>query len=174
MGVITAVRLPIDWVSFDLPASLLVSGVVVGSGRRGWAWRGVAPDLGVPPAPLGEGVPVPGLALDHIVVVVPDLDRAVRGMAAADIGPRRRAIVKERPTAFFLVGILLEVVEEPTVDTALLWGLSLETEEPLAAVVERWRAAGHDVSEPRPAYQPGRSIITVRDAGAGLAVMSPR
>ena len=171
---IIGIRLPIDWHAFGLPDSFVVSGVVVGSGARGWAWKDRTPGLGVESVAVDDGESVPGWGLDHVVVLVPDLDDAIEVMAAASATPRKRVIVRERPTAFFLVGPLLEMIGEPSVDRALLWGIALETEAPLAAVAEAWRASGFDVSDPRPAYQEGRSIITVRDAGAGLAVMTQR
>ena len=171
---ITAVRFPIDWGSFGLPASFLASGVSISTGPRGWAWDGDPPDVGVPLVAPVEARSVSGLGLDHVVLLVPDLDGLIDSMARAGIEPRKRVIVKERPTAFFLVGALLEVIEEESVDQSLLWGLSLETSESLDAVVDRWREAGHDVTDPHPAYQEGREIITVRDAGAGLAVMTAR
>jgi hypothetical protein len=171
---ITVVRLPIDWESFGLPASFTASGVLLTSGPRAWAWEGVAPRLHIRAAPDGDGTVVPGWGLDHVVVLVPDLKGAVEVMTAAGLEPRKRMLVRERPTAFFLAGVLIEVIEETTVDGALLWGLALETSEPLESVANRWAAAGHEVTGPRPAYQRGRSILTVRDAGAGLAVMTLR
>jgi len=173
-SVITAISLPIDWESFELPRTFSVSGVVVMSGPRGWSWSELAPDLDVSIAPGRHAAPIPGFQLDHIVLLVPDLDRAAAGMAARDFRPLKRVIVRDRSTAFFLAGTLLEVIEEPTVDRPSLWGLALQTAEPLGSLVERWRALGHDVSDPRPAYQQGSQIVTVRGAGAGLAVMSLR
>jgi len=171
---LTAVHLPIDWESFGLPRRLRAGGVVIARGERGWAWDGPAPDLGFRIVPVEEAEPVPGWGLDHVVALVPDLDDTKAAMARSGLEPRRRVIVRDRPTAFFLAGTLLEVIQEPTVDRPLLWGIALDTEEPLEEVAERWRTFGHDVSDPRPAYQQGRSIISVRDAGAGLAVMSQR
>jgi len=171
---LTCVRLPIDWAAFGLPTSFLAGGVTVTTGSRGWAWDGTPPDLGVPLVPVAGGSPAAGIGLDHVVLLVPDLDVVVARCIAADLHPRKLVIVRDRPTAFFLVGTLLEVIEESSVDRSVLWGLCLETTGDLAALAEDWRRRGHDVGDPHPAYQEGRSIVTVRDAGAGLAVMSAR
>ena len=80
--------------------------------------------------------------------------------------------VRGRPAAFFRVGPILEVIESP-VRRAALYGVVLTTEEPLESVVLRWRSMGRDVTDPKPAIQPGRRIFTVRATAAGLAVMSP-
>jgi hypothetical protein len=171
---LTSIRLPIDWSAFGLPGAFIAGGVTVTSGPRGWAWDAPPPDLDVASVPARGGTTAPGFGLDHVVLLVPDLDVVVARCAAVDLHPRKLVIVRERPTGFFLVGTLLEVVEEPSVDRSLLWGLCLETTRDLGALADDWRARGHDVGEPHPAYQEGRSIVTVRDAGAGLAVMSAR
>ncbi len=171
---LTCVRLPIEWTSFGLPTSFLAGGVAITTGPRGWAWTGPTPDLGVAAVPVAGGSPVAGLGLDHVVLLVPDLDALVDRCTAAGLHPRKRVIVRDRPTAFYLVGTLLEVVEERSVDRPLLWGVCLETDDDLGALADRWRSLGHDVGDPHPAYQEGRSIVSVRDAGAGLAVMSAR
>jgi len=171
---LTCVRLPIDWTRFGLPAAFVASGVTVTTGPRGWAWDEAPPDLGVPTVLEAGGTPAQGIGLDHVVLLVPDLDVVVARWVAADLHPRKLVIVRERPTAFFVVGTLLEVIEESSVDRPLLWGICLETTGDLAALASRWRSAGHDVGDPHPAYQEGRSIMTVRDAGAGLAVMTAR
>ena len=66
------------------------------------------------------------------------------------------------------------MVEEGSVDRPLLYGVSLTVDEPLEDVADRWHLAGHRVTGPRDAIQPGRRILTVPSASAGLAVMTPR
>jgi hypothetical protein len=113
-----------------------------------------------------------GWDLDHVVLMVPDLEQAVAKLGDIGVSPRLRMQVRGRPAAFFRVGPLLEVIESP-VRAPALYGVALVTEEPLEVVALRWRSRGRDVSDPRPAIQPGRRIISVRDTEAGLAVMSP-
>src|SRR3972149_10656492 len=66
---IIGIRLPIDWHAFGLPDSFVVSGVVVGSGARGWAWKDRTPGLGVESVAVDDGESVPGWGLDHVVVL---------------------------------------------------------------------------------------------------------
>ena len=105
-------------------------------------------------------------------MLVPDLDAAVERLSSLGVEPRLRLVIKDRPTAFFRVGPVLEVIESP-VRAPALYGVALVTDEPLEVVALRWRSMGREVSDPKPALQPGRRILTVRDTEAGLAVMSP-
>jgi hypothetical protein len=104
--------------------------------------------------------------------MVPDVEEAVITMAEIGLDPRLRMDVKGRPTAFFRVGPVLEVIESP-VRGPSLYGVALVAEEPLEVVALRWRSLGREVTDPRDALQPGRRIFTVRATEAGLAVMSP-
>lgn len=127
------------------------------------------------------------VAIDHVVVFSPDLDRTIAALQAAGLELRR---VREEPTpagaprqAFFrLDEVILEVVQAPAEAVqrgggperpARLWGLALLAED-LASTVER---IGEHAGEIRAAVQPGRQIATVRRS-AGLAVplalMSPQ
>jgi hypothetical protein len=144
----------------------------VGHGLIAWSWDGPAPDLGIAEVEVQPGAPVEGWGLDHIVLLVPDVDEAVDAIAAAGSPARLRVEVRGRPTAFFRVGPVLEVIQSP-VRAAALYGAAMVTTEPLEVVVVRWRSMGHDVTDPRPAIQHGRRIFTVRALQAGLAVMSP-
>jgi hypothetical protein len=172
MPTLATLRLPLPWDEFDLPNPLATRTTVLTTGDIGWAWDGDGPDFGVPAVEPERGTDAPGWDLDHVVLLVPELDAAVRTMAGAGAAPRLRVEVRDRPTAFFRVGPLLEVIESP-VRTAAVFGVALVTEEPLEVVALRWRALGRDVTDPRPAIQPGRRIFTVRATEAGLAVMSP-
>lgn len=175
-NLLTSVRLPLPWDEFDLPNPLATRVTVLDTGEPAWRWSGVAPDLGVPAGPDAArdraGEAAPGWDLDHVVLLVPDLEEAVAAMAVPGLSPRLRLQVRGRPTAFFRVGPVLEVIESP-VRAPALFGVALVTEEPLETVVLRWRSLGRTVDDPRPALQPGRRIFTVRATEAGLAVMSP-
>jgi hypothetical protein len=172
-NMLTSVRLPLPWDEFDLPNPLATRVTVLGTGDPAWGWGGATPDLGVPATDDDvAGVTAPGWDLDHVVLLVPDLEAAVTAMGVAGHAPRLRLAVRGRPTAFFRVGPVLEAIESP-VRTPALFGVALVTDEPLETVVLRWRSLGRDVGDPRPALQPGRRIFTVHATEAGLAVMSP-
>jgi hypothetical protein len=141
------------------------------TGDVGWAWTGDVPDFGIPTTDHTKGRPVDGWDLDHVVLLVADIDDAVARMDRVGHQPRLRMSVRGRATAFFRVGPVLEVIESP-VRSPALFGVALVTEEPLEVVVLRWRSRGVTVTDPRPAIQPGRRIFTVKETEAGLAVMS--
>ena len=170
-GRLITVRLPLPWDEFDLTNPLATRWTVLATGDPAWAWTGTAPDLGIPLVDPVTGNETPGWDLDHIVLLVPDLDAAADELTNAGLTPRLRIDVRGRPTAFYRVGPILEVIQSP-VRSPSLFGAALVTDEPLEVVALRWRALGRDVSDPRPAMQPGRRIITVRATEAGFAVMS--
>lgn len=131
------------------------------------------------PPSAGPAHPNGITALDHVVVITPDLERTVAALQRAGIDLRR---IREEPTpagaprqAFFRLGpVILEVVQEPAdaiergggIDRpAFFWGLALVAPDLDATVAE----LGDRVSEIRPAIQPGRRIATLRRS-AGLAL----
>lgn len=130
------------------------------------------PDLEIAEAEACSGETRPGWGLDHVVVLVPNMEEAIARIKPVLGVPRLRTTVEGRATAFFRVGPLLEVIESP-VRVPALYGVALVTTESLEAVVLNWRSRGLDVSDPRPAIQPARRIFTVKGTAAGLAVMSP-
>ena len=159
-----------------------------GAGILGWSLRGIASvELDGLPTSRSESPPPPprpahpngAVAVDHVVVMSPALDRTVAALRAAGLDLRR---VREQPTpagaprqAFFRLGAeILEVVQEPDAvlerdggpdRPARLWGLALRVQD-----LDRTLAAlAPNVSPARPAVQPGRRIATVRRS-AGLAV----
>ena len=170
---LSAVRLPLPWDEFDLPSPLQTRTTTLVTGEHAWTWSGATPDLGIPEL---DDVPVAahaeGWDLDHVVLLVPDLDDLVASMAAIDLKPSLRMEVKGRPAAFFRVGPVLEVIESPVRGPAI-YGVALVTEEQLETLVLRWRAMGRDVGDPHPALQRARRIFTVQSVEAGLVVMSP-
>ena len=172
MATLTTLQLPLPWEEFDLPSPLRTRSTTLVDGPPAWDWDGAAPDFPVAQCAAAHGTIAAGWDLDHVVLLVPELEAAVASMTDLGEAPRLRTTVNNRPTAFYRVGPLLEVIESP-VRQASLYGLALVTEEPLELVVLRWRSLGRDVTDPRPAIQPGRRIFTVRAVEAGFAVMSP-
>jgi hypothetical protein len=172
MPTLIHLRLPLPWDEFDLPNPLQTRSTVLSTGEIGWAWDGPAPGFDVAVIDPVEGTAQPGWDLDHVVLLVPDLEDAIGVLGEAGLAPRLRMEVQGRPTAFFRVGPLLEVIESP-VRAPAIYGVALVTEEPLEVVALRWRSMGRDVTDPKPAIQPGRRIMTVRAVEAGLAVMTP-
>jgi hypothetical protein len=164
-----------------------LAGTDVGRGLAGWSLRGIeTTELdGLVTArsdrPPSEPVAHPNgiVALDHVVAITPALERTVAALQAAGLDLRR---VREEPTpagaprqAFFRLGsTILEVVQEPpeaiergggVERPAFFWGLAFVAPD-LDATVGR---LGNQVSEVRPAVQPGRRIATLRRS-AGLAL----
>jgi len=173
MPTISTVALPISWPAFGFPAQVQTGPTcLVEEDDPAWAWTDGEPELGIRSCPTATGRPVAGWGTDHVVVLVPDVEEATAHLTAAGLRPRLRMSVRGRPTAFFRAGPVLEVIESP-VRAPAIFGIALVTEESLEAVALRWRSLGHEVTDPRPAIQPGRRIFTVNGLTAGLAVMSP-
>lgn len=169
---LTTLRLPIPWPLFGFPEVIQLGPTALATGDIGWRWTGTAPAFGIAKCPAAAGTAVDGWSLDHVVLLVPAIDDAVAILAETGLAPRLRMDVRGRPTAFFRVGPVLEVIESP-VRSAAVFGVALATTESLEALVLRWRSSGLDVGDPKPAIQRGRRIFTVRSLEAGLAVMSP-
>ena len=113
------------------------------------------------------------VAIDHLVVLTPDLDRTIDALAECGLELRR---IREGPAgdgrpvrqAFFrLAEVILEVVATGgDADLpASFWGLTFLSDDLDATLA----FLGDRVSEPRPAVQPGRRIATLR-YGLGLPV----
>jgi len=156
----------------------------VGKGIRRWAFAG-----GAATPPEVEGLPTewvdgPGeatslphangvVAIDHIVVLTPDVDRTI--VALADIGfePRRERLTDTYGApmrqVFFRAGeAVLEVIggQEATGDGGMrVFGLAL-TSADLDATASYLGARLHSAKD---AVQPGRRIATL-DRGAGSSV----
>lgn len=172
MATLTTLQLPLPLDEFDLPSPLQTRTTAIVNGPPAWAWSESAPDFPVETCESSSGTPAEGWDLDHVVLLVDDLNAAVATMAQIGESPRLRLEVKGRATAFFRVGPLLEVIESPVRQPAL-YGFALVADEPLEVLALRWRSMGRDVTEPRDALQPGRRIFTVRATETGFAVMSP-
>lgn len=157
-----------------------------GSGVRAWALRGLSQETdeidglasgpaGTDPAPVSPAPPHPNgvVALDHLVVATPDLDRTIAAIGAAGIEMRRvrDAGSAAAPTrqAFFRVGeVVLEVVgpvERRDDGPARFWGLAWTVRDlagTAAFLGDRLRPA-------KDAVQRGRRIATLERA-AGSTV----
>ena len=166
-----------------------------GRGITEWSLRGIAAsgDLdGIPtarserpPPDTAPAHPNGVAALDHVVVITPDLERTIAAIEAAGLDLRR---IRDEPTpagaprqAFFRLGaVILEVVQEPPEaieraggdHPAFFWGLAFTAPDLDATVA----SLGDRVGEVRDAIQPGRRIATLRrSAGLSLpvALMTP-
>ena len=169
---LTTLQLPIPWESFGLPPVLQTETTCLIDGPPAWAWDGPGPELDIPLIAEERGETAAGWSLDHVVLLVPDLNTATEEITKVAGPPRLRSLVRNRPAAFYRVGPLLEVIESP-VRSPALYGLALVTTQSLEVTVLNWRSRGLDVTSPQPAIQPGRRIFTVKGTEAGLAVMSP-
>lgn len=142
----------------------------------------------VAPAPHVDGVslvegaiaapaehPNGAFELDHVVLVTDSLERTSAAVAQV-LGLERRR-VRETDTvrqAFHRFpgrtgsrGCIIEIVENPRVDRASLWGVVLNVADMDTAL----GSGGELVGRAKPAVQPGRRIATVRSsAGLGVAV----
>ena len=171
MATLKTIQLPIHWEVLGFPEVPQVGPTTLIEGDPAWGWDTPAPDLGIPVVAPPVGVEREGWGLDHVVLLVPDLEGAINTLHPVG-APRLRTTVKGRPAAFYRVGPLLEVIESP-VRSSSLFGIALVTTRSLQTTAREWRALGLDVDDPQPALQGGRHIFIVRGLDAGLAVMSP-
>ena len=155
-----------------------------GNGIVGWALRDLpadAPDNldGIPlttkagptnPATHANGA----TAIDHVVLLSPDLDRTVDALAAVGVDPRRERDAelggRRVKQVFFRLGeVILEVVGSP--DTAedgpsTLWGITYVVDD-----IDATAAFFGDRSTPvKDAVQPERRITTLKHRALGMSV----
>ncbi|MHC9294944.1 VOC family protein [Mycobacterium sp. LTG2003] len=157
-----------------------------GSGIIGWSLGGLpgsggVVDLdGIPtthwaadparPATHANGV----TAIDHVVLMSPDLDRTVASLAAVGVEPRRERDAelggrRIRQVFFRLGEVILEVVGSP--DTAsegpsTLWGITYV----VADIDATASFFGERTGPVKDAVQPGRRITTLRHRDLGMSV----
>ena len=172
-----------------------VSGVrhVLGGEKKGirdWSIRGLGADVdGIDGAafglPAGDAQPTPAhpngvFALDHLVVVSPDLGRTIGALEAAGLDLRRTRDTgtygAPMQQAFFKLGeVILELVgpKEPSGDGPIrFYGLAWtvrDLDETAAFLGDRLKPA-------KDAVQPGRRIATLASSGGSTvphAFMSP-
>ncbi|MBJ7338755.1 glyoxalase [Mycolicibacterium sp.] len=159
-----------------------------GSGILGWSLRGLPSDDSVHdldgiPTSRSEAAPtVPAThpngvtAIDHVVMLSPDLDRTVAAMAALGVAPRRERLgeLGGRPIrqVFFRFGeVIVEVVGAPETageGPSTLWGITYVVSD-----IDATAAFFGDRTAPvKDAVQPGRRITTLRHRDLGMSVRS--
>jgi hypothetical protein len=181
--------------SVDSDAVCRVGGVRIrlvgrarGAGIVGWSLRGLpsngsVADLGgIPTTTSGAMAAVPAThangvtAIDHIVLLSPDLGRTVESLVSIGVHPRRQrdAELGGRPIRqiFVRLGeVIVEVVGSPgTADEgpSTLWGITY-----VAADVDATASFFGDRTTPvKEAVQPGRRITTLRHHELGISVRS--
>ncbi|UNB50719.1 glyoxalase [Mycolicibacterium sp. YH-1] len=157
-----------------------------GTGIVGWSLRGLPPDGsvhdldGIPTTNAGEvpptatGHPNGVTAIDHVVLLSPDLDRTVETLAAIGVNPRRErdTHLGGRPMRqiFFRLGeVIVEVVGSPesaTEGPSTLWGMTFTVVD-----IDATAAYFGDRTAPvKEAVQPGRRITTLRHREFGMSV----
>jgi hypothetical protein len=171
MSILTAIQLPIDWTQFDWPEDPQLDGIALTSGHPKWAWEPSAPAFPVHTMERPEATEISGFAIDHVVLLVPDLDVAISSFDHIGLTPRLKMLVSGRPAAFFRAGPVVEVIESP-VRQASIYGIAVTAEHSLESLALEWKAKGLGVGTVKDALQPGRRIMTVHDLDAGFAVMS--
>ena len=159
-----------------------------GAGIVGWSLRGLPSngsvgDLdGIPTTTSEAAASAPAIhangvtAIDHVVLMSPDLSRTVGSLARLGLHPRRErnAELGRQPIRqiFFRLGeAILEVVGSPgTADEgpSTLWGVTY-----VAADINATASFFGDRTTPvKEAVQPGRRITTLRHHELGISVRS--
>jgi hypothetical protein len=159
-----------------------------GNGIVGWSLRGLPADVAINeidgiPTTRSESAPAAPTthpngvtAIDHVVLLSPDLSRTVQSLAAIGVQPRRErdGELGGRPIRqiFFRFGeVIVEVVGAP--DTAgegpsTLWGITYVVTD-----IDATAAFLGDRTAPvKDAVQPGRRITTLRHDEFGMSVRS--
>ena len=156
-----------------------------GTGIVSWALRGLpdgwAGDLdGIPTAVWHDDPATPGahpngvIAIDHVVLVSPDLGRTVKSLAAIGVQPRRErdGELGGQPIrqVFFRLGeVIVELVGSPTTAAegpSGLWGITY-----VVADIDATAAfLGDRTTRVKDAVQPGRRITTLDHRAFDLSV----
>jgi hypothetical protein len=159
-----------------------------GAGIVGWSLRGLPSDGslhdidGIPttrsdavaamPADHANGV----LAIDHVVLLSPDLRRTVESLAIIGVEPRRERDGqlggRSMRQIFFRAGeVIIEVVGSPETASegpSSLWGITY-----VVADIDATAAYfGDRTAAVKDAIQPGRRITTLRHHELGISVRS--
>jgi hypothetical protein len=157
-----------------------------GVGILGWSLRGLpsdgsVPDIdGIPTTSSVEGPVTPAthpngvIAIDHVVVLSPDLGRTTASLAAIGVDPRRErdGELGGRPIRqiFFRLGeVIVEVVGSAATageGPSSLWGMTYVVTD-----IDATAAFLGDRTTPvKDAVQPGRRISTLRNHEFGMSV----
>jgi catechol 2,3-dioxygenase-like lactoylglutathione lyase family enzyme len=133
----------------------------------------------LPPAECTAAAEASVRALDHVVLMTPDL-AAARRLYGEVLGVRlaldRSFEARGQRILFFRVGgATVEVVgpAEPPADAVgpdRLWGLAWRVDD-VEAAAQRVGAAGFDVSGVRSGAKPGTAVCTLRGEPAGVATL---
>lgn len=157
-----------------------------GRGIVGWSLCGLPPDAvlsdvdGIPTSRSSVAAATPAehpngvTAIDHVVLLSPDLDRTVQALTAIGVAPRRerdgelggRSI---RQIFFRFGGVIVEVVGSPGTTSeapSTLWGITYVVAD-IDATAAYFGAATGPVKD---AVQPGRRITTLRHQEFGMSV----
>ena len=181
--------------SVDSDAVCRVGGVRIrlagrdtGTGIVGWSLRGLPSDGslhdvdGIPTTRSDAGVAMPAghangvLAIDHVVLLSPDLRRTVESLTTIGIEPRRERDAqlggRSMRQVFFRAGeVIIEVVGSPETASegpSTLWGITY-----VVADIDATAAYFGDRTAPvKDAVQPGRRITTLRHHELGISVRS--
>jgi hypothetical protein len=157
-----------------------------GTGIVGWSLRGLPSDGsadhldGIPTTTSVAAAAAPGThangvtAIDHVVLLSPDLGRTVEALAAVGVQPRRQrdgdlAGRKIRQIFFRFGEVIVEVVGSPGAASegpSALWGITY-----VVADIDATAAFFGDHTAPvKDAVQPGRRITTLRHHELGMSV----
>jgi hypothetical protein len=154
-----------------------------GAGILGWTLRGLpsaGPLDGIPTATSDTAPAAPAThangvtAIDHAVLLSPNLNRTVESLAAVGLQPRRERDTElggqpMRQVFFRLGSVILEVVGAPDAandDPSSLWGITY-----VVADIDATAAFFGDRTSPvKNAVQPGRRITTLRHKDLGMSV----
>ena len=181
--------------SVDSDAICRVGGVRIrlvgrghGTGIVGWSLRGLPSDGslddidGIPTTRSDAVVATPAghangvLAIDHVVLLSPDLRRTVESLATVGVEPRRERDGqlggRSMRQVFFRAGeVIIEVVGSPETASegpSSLWGITY-----VVADIDATAAYFGDRTAPvKDAVQPGRRITTLRHHELGISVRS--
>jgi len=157
-----------------------------GAGIVGWSLRGLPSDGsihdldGIPTSGSDRIAPMPArhangvTAIDHVVLLSPDLGRTVDSLAAVGLEPRRErdGELGGRPIRqiFFRFGeVIVEVVGSPDAagsGPSTLWGITYVVADINATAT----FFGDRTAPVRDAVQPGRRITTLRHHEFGMSV----
>lgn len=157
-----------------------------GSGIIGWSLRGVPPNSAITdvdgiPTTRSDAAPTTAAshpngvtAVDHVVLLSPDLDRTVQALTALGVAPRRErdGELGGRPIrqVFFRFGeVIVEVVGSPGTTgqaPSTLWGITYV----VADIGATAAFFGERTGPVKDAVQPGRRITTLRHQDFGMSV----
>ena len=158
-----------------------------GTGIVGWSLgglpNGAVDDVdGVPTTAASGAASAPAqhpngvLAIDHVVLMSPDLSRTVEALGTIGVAPRRTrdAELGGRPIRqiFFRMGeVIVEVVGSPDATgegPSTLWGITYT----VADIDATASFFGDRTAPVKDAVQPGRRITTLRHHDLGMSVRS--